>query len=93
MSKKWRGFEEINKFNCLDNSKNDENIPCGRPLGMAFDTISNSLIVMQSLQGVFAVDLTTGEKTQLVHEKDVIGDVVRCLFIDSSAETYLPLLI
>lgn len=44
---------------------------------MAFDTVGNNLIVMHSLHGVFEVDLKTGEKKQLVFEKDVIGDEVR----------------
>jgi len=56
------------------NSNPGENVPCGRPLGMAFDTIGHNLIVMHSLLGVFTVDLKTGEKTQLVFENDVIGD-------------------
>lgn len=62
--------------NRLDNSDPTEYLPCGRPLGMAFDTIGNNLIVMHSLMGVFAVDLKTGDKTQLVYETDVIGDDV-----------------
>lgn len=54
-----------------------ENAPCGRPLGMAFDTISDSLIVMQSYEGIFQVDLKTGKKNQLVSRDDVVGDEVR----------------
>lgn len=76
MSKNWWKLEGILKSYCLDNSNYNENVPCGRPLGMAFDTIGNNLIVMHSLQGVFTVDVTTGEKTQLVSEKDVMGDDV-----------------
>lgn len=44
---------------------------------MEFDTIGDNLIVMHSYSGVFEVDLKTGEKKQLVSEKDVIGDEVR----------------
>ena len=51
----------------------DEKVPCGRPLGMEFDTISDSLIVMHSFQGIFQVDLKTGSKKQLVSEKEIIG--------------------
>jgi adipocyte plasma membrane-associated protein len=51
----------------------DEEAPCGRPLGMAFDTISDSLIVMHSYHGIFQVDLKTGGKKQLVTEETVVG--------------------
>lgn len=61
----------------LDNADSDESSPCGRPLGMAFDTIGDNLIVMHSLQGVFEVDLKTGKKNQLVSESDIIGNKVR----------------
>lgn len=44
---------------------------------MAFDTITDSLIVMHSLEGIFQVDLKTGKKTQLVSAKDVVGDDVK----------------
>lgn len=60
-----------------DNADVGEKAPCGRPLGMAFDTIGNNLIVVHSYQGVFEVDLKTGEKNQLVSESVVIGDEVR----------------
>lgn len=59
----------------VDNSNDDKT--CGRPLGMAFDTIENGLIVVHSSQGVFQVNLGTGEKKLLVSATDVIGDEVR----------------
>jgi adipocyte plasma membrane-associated protein len=55
----------------------DEKANCGRPLGMAFDTISDSLIVMHSFEGIFQIDLKTGKKKQLVSEKEIVGDDVR----------------
>lgn len=39
---------------------------CGRPLGMAFDTIGNNLIVADGYYGIWLVDLKTGKKQQLV---------------------------
>ena len=50
---------------------------CGRPVGMALDTQSDNLIVLDSSQGVFELNLKTGQKTQLVSDKDVIGSQVR----------------
>lgn len=58
----------------------DENNPkyvCGRPLGLAFDTISDKMIVMDSSNGVFELNLKNGEKTRLVSDTDVIGSSVR----------------
>lgn len=46
---------------------------------MAFDADEENLIVMHSLLGVFEVNRKTGEKKQLVTEKDVIGLKVRVL--------------
>ena len=60
-------------FFWLDNVNYDEKVPCGRPLVIEFDTISDSLIVMHSFQGIFQVDLKTGSKKQLVSEKEIIG--------------------
>lgn len=39
---------------------------CGRPLGMAFDTLGNNLIVADAYYGIWSVDLATGKKTQLI---------------------------
>lgn len=58
----------------------DENDPkyiCGRPLGLAFDTIGDNLIVMDTTAGVFELSLKNGQKKQLVSETDVIGVDVR----------------
>lgn len=44
---------------------------------MALDTIADNLIVMHSSDGIFKVDLKSGEKIQLVSESDVIGIDVR----------------
>ena len=44
---------------------------------MALDTQSDNLIVLDSSQGVFELNLKTGQKTQLVSDKDVIGSQVR----------------
>lgn len=60
-----------------DNTGHEEKAPCGRPLGLAFDTIGDNLIVMHSHHGVFEVDLKSGSKKQLVSEADVIGKAVR----------------
>lgn len=65
-----------------DNS-NYNDAPCGRPLGMAFDTIGDNLIVMHSYLGVFEVDLKTGGKKQLVSEENVIGVEVSQFFEDT----------
>ena len=39
---------------------------CGRPLGMAFDTLGNNLIVADAYYGIWSVDLTNGEKKQII---------------------------
>lgn len=39
---------------------------CGRPLGIAFDTIGNNLIVADAYYGIWLVDLVNGKKTSLV---------------------------
>ncbi|XP_030370522.1 adipocyte plasma membrane-associated protein [Scaptodrosophila lebanonensis] len=39
---------------------------CGRPLGLAFDTKGNNLIVADAYYGLWMVDLTTHKKTLLV---------------------------
>lgn len=44
---------------------------------MAFDTITDKLIVMHSSQGIFEVDMKSRAKKQLVSENDVIGKNVR----------------
>lgn len=61
----------------VDTVSHEENVPCGRPLGMAFDTIGDNIIVMHSYQGVFEVNLKSGKKKLLVSENNVIGVDVR----------------
>ncbi|XP_058463081.1 adipocyte plasma membrane-associated protein Hemomucin [Malaya genurostris] len=39
---------------------------CGRPLGLAFDTQSDSLVVADAYYGIWLVELSTGDKKQLV---------------------------
>lgn len=58
----------------------DENNPkfiCGRPLGMAFDTISENLIVIDTTSGIYELNLKNGEKKQILSEKAVFGKDVR----------------
>lgn len=46
---------------------------CGRPLGMAFDTQGDNLIVADAYYGIWEVNLKTNEKKQLVSPDQVIG--------------------
>jgi len=39
---------------------------CGRPLGLAFDTQGNNLLVADAYYGIWEVDLSSGKKKQLV---------------------------
>lgn len=55
-------------------------MPCGRPLGTAFDVNDNKLIVMHSYEGVYEVNIENGEKKLLVSRNDVIGEIVRIIF-------------
>uniref|UniRef100_A0A182M2X2 Strictosidine synthase conserved region domain-containing protein n=1 Tax=Anopheles culicifacies TaxID=139723 RepID=A0A182M2X2_9DIPT len=45
---------------------------CGRPLGLAFDTKGSNLIVGDAYYGIWSVDLTTGNKQQLVSPDTVL---------------------
>ena len=56
----------------------EENI-CGRPLGMAFDTLSiDNLIVADAYYGIWEFNLTSEKKTNLVSPTDVLpGDIPR----------------
>uniref|UniRef100_A0A182J858 Strictosidine synthase conserved region domain-containing protein n=1 Tax=Anopheles atroparvus TaxID=41427 RepID=A0A182J858_ANOAO len=45
---------------------------CGRPLGLAFDTKGSNLIVGDAYYGIWLVDLTTGNKEQLVSPDTVL---------------------
>lgn len=71
----WECVVEILILNLSDTSY--ELKSCGRPLGSAFDIKENSLIVIQSYEGVYEVNIETGEKKLLVSRNDVIGDNVR----------------
>ncbi|WP_216076152.1 hypothetical protein, partial [Acinetobacter baumannii] len=53
-----------------------ETLPCGRPLGLAF-TNENTLIVMHSYEGVYEVNLDSGDKKLLISRNEVIGKTVR----------------
>lgn len=65
-------------FHKSDDEDNYETFPCGRPLGMAFDTLDeNNLIVIHSYLGVFEVNVKTGEKKLLASNEEVIGEDVR----------------
>lgn len=46
---------------------------CGRPLGLAFDTQGDNLIVTDSYYGLWEVDLKTNTKKQLVAPEQSIG--------------------
>lgn len=46
---------------------------CGRPLGMAFDTQGDNLIVADTYYGLWEVDLKTNQKKQLVKPETTIG--------------------
>lgn len=57
---------------------------CGRPLGMAFDTIGNNLIVADAYYGIWSVDLKTGKKQQLVTPNEELdGEVSNNKFIQT----------
>ncbi|XP_065074296.1 adipocyte plasma membrane-associated protein Hemomucin-like [Ochlerotatus camptorhynchus] len=45
---------------------------CGRPLGIAFDTQGNNLIVMEPYFGVYQVQIKTGEKKLLIPMDQII---------------------
>lgn len=49
---------------------------CGRPLGLAFDTIGNNLIVADAYYGIWSVDLATGKKTNLVAPNEELDGTV-----------------
>lgn len=46
---------------------------CGRPLGLAFDTQGNNLIVADAYYGIWEVNLANGDKKRLV-SRDVVLD-------------------
>lgn len=65
----FSGFQQIEGFV-------EESI-CGRPLGMAFDTISDNLIVSDAYYGIWSVDLNNGRKTQLVAPTEELDGKVK----------------
>lgn len=46
---------------------------CGRPLGMAFDTQGDNLIVVDAYYGLWEVNLKSNQKKQLVTPEQTIG--------------------
>lgn len=49
---------------------------CGRPLGLAFDTQGNNLIVADAYYGIWLVNLSNGKKTQLVTPTEELDGTV-----------------
>lgn len=51
---------------------------CGRPLGMAFDTLGNNLIVADAYYGLWEVDLSNGKKKLLISaQQELDGKIKR----------------
>lgn len=51
---------------------------CGRPLGIAFDTQGDNLIVSDAYYGIWEVNLPTGKKTNLVPADEILpGEINR----------------
>ncbi|XP_055615694.1 adipocyte plasma membrane-associated protein Hemomucin-like [Toxorhynchites rutilus septentrionalis] len=70
----------VAKFGKPCRSSYDER-ECGRPLGMAFDTQGNNLIVAEPYSGIWQIQIKTGAKMLLVSENTIIdgGKVSRPL--------------
>ncbi|CAO1340598.1 unnamed protein product [Diamesa serratosioi] len=49
---------------------------CGRPLGMAFDTKGDNLIVADAYMGIWEVNLSNGQKKQLVKPDEELDGIV-----------------
>uniref|UniRef100_U5ET89 Putative secreted mucin n=1 Tax=Corethrella appendiculata TaxID=1370023 RepID=U5ET89_9DIPT len=62
----------VAKFGKPCESNHDEAL-CGRPLGMAFDTQGNNLIVADAYYGIWLVNLSNGKKELLI-SPDVVLD-------------------
>lgn len=58
---------------------------CGRPLGLAWDTTTENMIVMDTSSGIFEFNTKTGVRKLLVSHEDVIGASVRQLCLNSSS--------
>lgn len=56
-----------------------EEARCGRPLGLAFDTQGNNLIVADAYYGIWQIDLNTNQKKLLVspHQEQPGKDIQR----------------
>lgn len=51
---------------------------CGRPLGIAFDTLGDNLIVSDAYYGIWEVNLSNGKKTNLVPADEILpGEINR----------------
>ncbi|XP_062565554.1 adipocyte plasma membrane-associated protein Hemomucin isoform X2 [Armigeres subalbatus] len=61
----------VAKFGKPCESTAEEDV-CGRPLGMAFDTQGNNLIVADAYYGIWLVDLSTKDKFQLVSRDTIL---------------------
>ncbi|EAT43706.1 AAEL004868-PA [Aedes aegypti] len=61
----------VAKFGVECQGNYDERV-CGRPLGIAFDTQGNNLIVVEPYFGIYQVQIKTGEKKLLVSLDEVI---------------------
>lgn len=64
----------VAKFGKPCNAAQSEDV-CGRPLGLAFDTITDGLIATDAYHGVYHVDLKSGKTTTLVSAIDQDGKV------------------
>uniref|UniRef100_A0A8D8IIP6 Adipocyte plasma membrane-associated protein n=1 Tax=Culex pipiens TaxID=7175 RepID=A0A8D8IIP6_CULPI len=65
----------ITKFGAECRGTFDER-ECGRPLGIAFDTQGNNLIVAEPYSGLWQVQIKTGERKLLVSLDEVLDGVV-----------------
>lgn len=54
-----------------------EEAKCGRPLGLAFDTIGNNLIVADGYYGLWSVDLVNGDKTLLISPRQTLDGLLK----------------
>lgn len=54
---------------------------CGRPLGLAFDTIGDNLIVADAYYGIYEVNLKTAATNQLISTDNEIGGLVSDFYL------------
>lgn len=69
----------VAKFGKPCNAAQGEEV-CGRPLGLAFDTITDGLIAADAYYGIYLVDLKTGKVTTLVSPINQDGKVKNKFF-------------